>query len=247
MAADLHVPAINWNTQMLVLVSEGLHAYGAWSPQVDITGLNVAQGRLSVQWHLVQPNLDQPMPMFMRLGDPAEVVLTTKFTGAVTFHQNPTITLPAPHALAGSGSGSYAVYPLLAAADPLPGSAAPLHVIVGNVGERYDVTGTANLARLGAVTVTGSVYGLGFIATGHATGTLTFSNSHGSVTVDLTGPSQPGFSPLPTQFQYTVVSGAGAYQQVHDQGTLSLVLQPAAGSSTATSPAAQGTFTLQIT
>ena len=42
-----------------------------------------------------------------------------------------------------------------------------------------------DLARLGHVTVTGTVAGLGFIASGHASGTLTFTNARGSVTVTL--------------------------------------------------------------
>jgi hypothetical protein len=151
------------------------------------------------------------------------------------------------HALAGNGTGTYVVSSLLAAISPpvaLTGYAMPMHIIVGDIGEEYSFTGEADLARLGQVNVSGSVHGLGNIVTGHATGTLTFTNASGSVTIELTGPSQRGFSPLPTQFQYTVVGGTGAYQHVHDQGSLSLVLHPANGN--AVVPAAQGTFTLTI-
>jgi hypothetical protein len=151
------------------------------------------------------------------------------------------------HALAGNGSGTYTASPLLAAIDPPvapPGYATPMHVIVGDIGEHYDFTGGANLAQLSHVTVSGSVLGLGNVPRGHATGTLIFTNASGSVTIELTGPSQPGFSPLPTQFQYTVVNATGAYQHLHDQGTLSLVLQPSNGSTGL--PGSQGAFTLTI-
>jgi hypothetical protein len=159
-----------------------------------------------------------------------------------------TPTAPSHHALSGSGSGTYTATPLLAERDPppaLPGHAQPQFIIiVGDIGENYVFDGTANLARLGDVTVSGSILGLGNVATGHASGVLTFANAHGSVTITVTGPSQPGFSPLPTHFAYTVTSGTGAYQHVNDHGTLSLALTPNTNS---TLPASQGTFALTIT
>jgi hypothetical protein len=156
------------------------------------------------------------------------------------------------HALAGSGSGTYTVSPLLVDSSPQPaspGHAQPqFRIIVGDVGDRYDFTGVADLARLGNVTVSGSIHNPGFVATGHATGSLTFTNANGSVTISLTGPSQPGFSRLPTSFQYRVTGGTGEYQNVHDHGTLSLVLipAPAGGTAQGTVPSSQGAFTLTI-
>ena len=97
-------------------------------------------------------------------------------------------------------------------------------VSVPDVGQRFDLSGSANLADLGHVTVTGSVYSTGFIAQGHAGGTLTFQNSHGSVTVELTGPLQPGFAALPTTFQYQVVSSTGDYAGLTESGSLTLTL-----------------------
>jgi hypothetical protein len=155
------------------------------------------------------------------------------------------------HALAGNGSGTYTASHLWAAIDPpvAPhGYATPMHVIVGDIGVHYDFTGTADLARLGHVTVTGSALSLGNILTGHASGTLVFTNARGSVTVELTGPSQPGFAPLPTQFTYTVVSGTGAYQRLQDHGSLTLLLTPQAVTPLpgALPAGFQGTFTLTI-
>src|SRR5207302_7165809 len=43
-------------------------------------------------------------------------------------------------------------------------------------------------------------------------------------TLALTGPNQPGFSPLPVQFSYHITGGKGAYAHLSGQGTLSLVL-----------------------
>jgi hypothetical protein len=104
LAADLNVPSIDWNTQMIVLVSQGFGTYTGSSPKAVITGLDVSQGRLTVQWNLIlpDPNLKLFAPLPMRV-DPAEVVLTTNYSGTVVFHQNPNLTwhLPPP-ALAAS-------------------------------------------------------------------------------------------------------------------------------------------------
>jgi hypothetical protein len=115
---------------------------------------------------------------------------------------------------------------------------------IPDVGATYNMQGVADLAPLGQVAVTGSIHSLGFISAGQAAGTLTFINAQGSVTVSLLGPVQPGFAPLPSQFQYRVMSGTGAYQDLSDQGSLQLDLVPdLAGPS---SPAGQGTFQLTL-
>jgi hypothetical protein len=115
------------------------------------------------------------------------------------------------HALAGNGHGTY-----------FGGS------LIVDAGQSDKLQGTADLARLGHVSLSGSVNGLGLIAFGHATGRLTFTNAHGSVTVALQGPLQHGFDPLPPWFQYTVVSGTGDYQHLSDSGWLDLSFQAAA-------------------
>jgi hypothetical protein len=127
------------------------------------------------------------------------------------------------HALAGQGHGTYT---------------SPFSI--PDTGVQYDLQGVAHLAKLGDVTVTGSVHSLGFIVSGKASGTLTFTNANGSVTVELQGPVQPGFASLPHTFHYKVVSGTGAYQNLHDSGSLHLVLKPAQAG------AAAGTFKLTI-
>jgi hypothetical protein len=137
---------------------------------------------------------------------------------------------PPVHILTGHGQGTYT-------ADQ----------IMSGAGAQYRLQGTANLAGLGRVTVSGSVSGVGFIQHGHAGGTLTFSNARGSVTLQLQGPDQPGFSALPQGFHYRVVGATGAYKGLAAQGSLQLVLHasplpmPGAGMVTP-----HGTFTLTI-
>jgi hypothetical protein len=92
-------------------------------------------------------------------------------------------------------------------------------------GASYDLTGTGRFLGLDAVKVSGWVRGTGMIAQGHASGELTLTNGKGSVTLDLTGPQQPGFSALPESFDFTVAAGTGAYARLAASGgTLSLLV-----------------------
>jgi hypothetical protein len=138
--------------------------------------------------------------------------------------------LPAVHhPLAGHGSGGYTTAP-----------------IIPDVGITYNLQGKAKLATLGDVSVTGSVHTTGFfglLPKGHAGGELTFSNGKGSVTIELTGPPQGGFSPLPRKFDYKVVSGTGAYAHLSDHGSLTLVLKALP---TGDKGGPHGTFSLSI-
>jgi hypothetical protein len=132
----------------------------------------------------------------------------------------------AHHALAGHGQGTYTG-----------------DQVVCGAGQQYHLQGSANLAGLGRVNVGGSVHGVGFIQNGNAGGTLTFTNARGSVTVQLQGPEQPGFSPLPEEFHYRVVGSTGAYKGLAAQGSLQLVLHASPG---AGAVAPHGTFALTI-
>ena len=77
---------------------------------------------------------------------------------------------------------------------------------------------------LGNFGVTGSAGTLGFIASGHATGTLTFLTTKGKLTLQLTGPKQPGFAPLPTVFAWKVVAGTGGFSGAVGGGTVTVAL-----------------------
>src|SRR4051812_43295147 len=89
---------------------------------------------------------------------------------------------------------------------------------IPDTGAHYAVSGSGWLLGLGQVSVTGSLQGTGFIAQGHASGQLTLTNSKGTVTVDLVGPTQQSFAPLPHVFHFTVSGGTGAYQNLHASG-----------------------------
>jgi hypothetical protein len=130
------------------------------------------------------------------------------------------------HPLAGHGSGSYSA-----------------DAIQSGAGITYNLRGTADLAALGHVSVTGWVHSVGFLRVGQADGELTFTNNHGSVTVRLVGPEQPGFAALPQQFSYRIVSATGAYKHLQDHGSLCLTLhaQP-----TGDVAGPHGTFTLTL-
>jgi hypothetical protein len=121
----------------------------------------------------------------------------------------PALAAPLPpqlkHPLSGRGSGVFST-------DLIPSEA----------GTVFHLRGSATLAGMGPVEVLGSVTSVGFIQTGRASGMLTLFGNGGSVTVELQGPVQPAFSPLPHYFHYHVTGGIGAFQHLADSGTLRL-------------------------
>ena len=132
----------------------------------------------------------------------------------------------AVHVLDGHGIGSYTT-----------------DLGVPEVGTKYHFDGGANLAGMGAVFVSGWVTTAGFVASGHAHGFLTFSNARGSVTVELLGPSQPGFSGMPDHFDFKVVGHTGEFTHLWAQGKLGLTLHPLPTGALA---GPHGTFDLSI-
>ena len=110
------------------------------------------------------------------------------------------------------------------------GTASPLPV-PADTGAEYALHGSANLVGMGRVAVDGTVTGVGFIDHGQAAGTLTFRGAHGSVTVRLLGPTQPGLAALPRAFRYQVIGGTGSYAHLSGHGVLELILHPARGDS----------------
>jgi hypothetical protein len=95
---------------------------------------------------------------------------------------------------------------------------------------------------MGHETATGSVTQVGLNSPG--TGTLTFTNAQGSVTISLEGVVHPDFEQVKSEFRYRVIAGTGAYEHLSDQGLLQLNLAPAAGG--LGSPTGGGTFTLTL-
>ena len=107
------------------------------------------------------------------------------------------------HHLAGSASGTWTTQPG-----------------IPDVGATQDLVGIGKLKGLGHVHVQGSLHLAGFIQSGHADGTIDLTNTHGSVTLALTGPTQTGFSGPPKSFTYTIASRTGLYQGWHGSGQL---------------------------
>jgi hypothetical protein len=62
--------------------------------------------------------------------------------------------------------------------------------VESGAGIEYRLGGTASLSGMGTVGVSGSVRSVGFIQKGRAEGELTFEGPHGSITVELTGPTR---------------------------------------------------------
>jgi hypothetical protein len=146
----------------------------------------------------------------------------------------------------GGGKGTFvAVYKDSCAAAPASQPSQHLqgsYTIVPSIpdtGRPYDLSGSGYIHGLGQVTATGELDSIGFVHYGHATGKLTLQNANGTVTLQLVGPSQPGFAPLPNHFDYTMVSATGAYTGMHGSGTIDLQLQP-------NSSGPGGTFTMDL-
>ena len=95
-----------------------------------------------------------------------------------------------------------------------------------DAGSEYSFTGAGHTLHLGATTVTGTINTVGSVHGGHATGTFTITGANGSITLEVTGPPQRFFAPLPHHFRYQVISGTGVDQSVDSQGTLLLGTTP---------------------
>ena len=93
---------------------------------------------------------------------------------------------------------------------------------VFDTGKSFHLNGLAHLDDRGEFHVVGSLHSVGFVASGQASGQLTLSNAHGSINIELTGPSQRGFSALPQEFHYQVVAATGAYAGLQAQGELNI-------------------------
>ena len=92
-----------------------------------------------------------------------------------------------------------------------------------DAGVQFTFLGAGHVAHLGHVTMNGTINGVGSAQTGHATGTLTLTSSvNGSVTIEVTGPVQKFFSPMPHNFHYQVVGGTGNDANLHGSGTLTI-------------------------
>jgi hypothetical protein len=103
---------------------------------------------------------------------------------------------------------------------------------IPDIGSSQTLTGSGTVSTLGHVTGSGILTTPGFIAWGRSTGMFKLSNANGSVTIQLTGPLTPGFSPLPRKFAFKIVAATGKYVGDVATGTAALDEVEADGSST---------------
>lgn len=96
-----------------------------------------------------------------------------------------------------------------------------------DVGKTYNFLGVRGpLKPLGRVKLTGKVEAPGFIANAQSHGTLVITNPHGSLTLQVTGPAQPGGPPFPSVFNYTITHATGRYKGDTGTGYIVLGLTP---------------------
>jgi hypothetical protein len=153
----------------------------------------------------------------------SRAVLSASLAGASlappTLVSLPSIPIPPPHeplvqlgVLQGQLSGSYSAHTLT-----------PL-----SVWTTYDLSGQGQVQPLGPMTVTGHL-----LSPGRVGGTLTLSDSQGTLTLKLTtgltlDPLPRRLSPLPNQFAFAITGGTGAFANATGGGTafLRLVADP---------------------
>ena len=118
---------------------------------------------------------------------------------------------PASHPLHGTGQGGYT--------DPTFGG--PV-----DAGVSHTLHGTVTLQGLSTFDLSGWVGGTGMVLNGRATGHLVLTNAKGTLTVELHGPIQPGFSPIPSELVYSISGGTGAYAHAKGYGVTNLSFMP---------------------
>jgi hypothetical protein len=113
---------------------------------------------------------------------------------------------------------------------PLAGQVSGTWITPGaqsDAGTTQFLTGNGTVSPLGSVQATGTLTAPGFIESGRATGQFTFTDAKGSVTIHLVGANpQPGFSPMPTKFYYSIIGGTGSYAKAWGGGIATLAEVP---------------------
>ena len=156
----------------------------------------------------------------------------------------PTLVIPIPPRAAGSAAVCTGCSAAAIRRDTLP-----------DAGTTYDLSGQGQVQPFGQMNVTGSVHSPGFtpepaVLKDHGVGTLTLSNSQGTLTLQLTvpvihfppgrspspagpqpiplpGPYHPillGFPPQTRLFGFEITGGTGTFANVTGRGTASLRL-----------------------
>jgi hypothetical protein len=96
--------------------------------------------------------------------------------------------------------------------------------LIPDVGKSYQFGVAGRISPLGQTGDNGQIHTTGFISSGMATGTMTIGAPHGTIKLQLTGPTQPGFAPLPSTMAYTINGGTGLYTKATGSGTIDIML-----------------------
>jgi hypothetical protein len=91
-----------------------------------------------------------------------------------------------------------------------------------NTASGFHFSGTAPVGQLGNVDVYAHLYSVGFSSIGNAHGQIELSNTKGTVTLQVLGPTQTRLQPLPTTFSYRIVSATGSFKTLKASGTMKL-------------------------
>ncbi len=92
----------------------------------------------------------------------------------------------------------------------------------GSTANTYTFQGTADFGSSGFFAVGGTIQAVGD-KSGQATGKIILSDPRGTLTLEVTGPTQSAKSALPAKFTYKVVSGTGFFSHYAGTGTVQLV------------------------
>jgi hypothetical protein len=116
-----------------------------------------------------------------------------------------------------------------------------------DVGSVFTLNGSGNVNGFGKAFASSSLQSIGFIANGTARGVLVLAGPKGTLTLNLTGAThQNGPAGLPSSFTFKTSVGTGKFWNVHDQGTVSLVLSPKK-TFNSFNPVTSGTFSFVLT
>lgn len=91
---------------------------------------------------------------------------------------------------------------------------------IPDTGSLYTWNGKGMIKPLGAVTGRGKDHGVGFIKTGIPTGRMTLSTATGSIRLEITYDTTPGFAPVPSHGRYVITGGTGAFSGAAGTGSL---------------------------
>ncbi len=135
----------------------------------------------------------------------------------------------APGGHGGGGRVAAEVLPKVAAATFGGAVHGPLHRVQGSpdVGASAGFVASGHLAGLGAVRVSGTIWGTGNIVGGQPSGQIFVSDGQGTTTLSLLGPGSPSFTaPRSGVYSYATIDGSGDQSGLSSRGTVAITLGP---------------------